>query len=101
MRVSENCRGGPGACPDRADEEPYCETCPRGWLADAERSSSGALLRRSLDTEFALRQRVQMRLAEIPADEWGALKIIDGERNKYERERADGARMQAPHTPRR
>lgn len=79
---------GRNACPDVPEGEQYCEKCPRAWLEDAGRSGSGALLRRTLDLDFALRQRVQIRMAEIPFDEWEALKILDSERRKHQEDEA-------------
>lgn len=74
------------SCPDVPEGADYCGNCTTGWLEDAQRSSSAALLRRALDTDFALRQRVSVRMADIPFDEWEALKIIETERTKFQRE---------------
>lgn len=74
------------SCPDLKPDALDCGNCPNAWLENAQRSGSASLLRRALDTEFALRQHVQIRLAEIPADEWEALKLIDAERAKFQKE---------------
>lgn len=41
---------------------------------------------RALDTDFALSKRVHLTLAEIPLDEWYALRIIEDERGKFRQE---------------
>lgn len=74
------------SCPELQEGESDCGNCPNGWLEDAQRSGSAALLRRALDTDFAIRQRVSVRMADIPFDEWEALKIIEAERAKFQKE---------------
>lgn len=46
----------------------------------------GALLARAIDTEWALSKRIQIRIDDIPADEYLAMKVIDEERRAAEKE---------------
>lgn len=85
-------RGDPctrSSCPDLPEGETDCGNCPGGWLEDAQRSASAALLRRTLDTDIALRAHA-IQMSQIPADEWNALKILNAEREKYQKETSKG-----------
>ena len=85
LRSEDACRGGPRSCPE-SDGRERCEGCSRIWLDNARRSQAGLLLQRALDTDFALSKHVNLRMCEIPADEWLAMKVLADERDRYNRE---------------
>lgn len=81
------CEGGPRNCADSEGGEP-CDRC-WAWRVDAlsnPNSPGGGLLLRTLDWDFALDKRMAVTMADIPADEWMAMKIIDEERRAFQAE---------------
>ena len=87
-QLRKHCEGGPRACPDSEDRETHCESCWKPKIAEhcSTESPMGALLARAIDTEWALSKRIQIRLDDIPADEYLAMKVIDEERRAVEKE---------------
>ncbi len=87
LRLEKWCQGGPSQCPDGDGESP-CENCWKEKTKQAAGSgtSAGRLIARAQETEYALGKRVHLTLADIPADEWLVLQMIDQERSRLQTE---------------
>ncbi len=83
----DNLCDGPNICPDAIGED-NCDACPlahfRMWM-DGWR---GTLLRNALGLDFFLQMPgASVRLEEIPALQFSALKIIHQERDRFNEEK--------------
>jgi len=74
--------------PDAPDDGGRCDHCPLDRLDAAANSEPGLLLQRALELEYALKAGVTVSLDEIAADEFWAIRVINKERERRERERA-------------
>lgn len=86
LRREELC--DPGLCPDASDAEGRCDHCPLDRLDEAQASEKGLLIRRALDLLAALKFGVMISLAEIKADEFQAMLIVNEERAQLDRQRS-------------
>lgn len=90
LRREELC--DPVLCPDTPDNSGRCGHCPLDQLDAAQSAESGLLLRRVIDLRAALKMGIAISLAEIRADEFFAMQILDEERDRLERERLNTSR---------
>lgn len=79
-------------CPDAPDDGGRCSDCPLDKLDAAQTSDTGQLIRRALDLRMALKLGVRIGLDEIAADEFFTMLILEDERDRWERERAEHGR---------
>ena len=86
LRREELC--DPGLCPDAPDDGGRCDHCPLDRLDGAANSEPGLLLQRAVELEYALKAGVTVSLDEIAADEFWAMRVIQEERERRERETA-------------
>jgi hypothetical protein len=84
LRREELC--DPGLCPDAPDDGDRCDHCPLDKLDAAQSSEAGLLLRRALDLRAALKLGIRVSLAEIRADEFLAMVVLEEERDALQRE---------------
>lgn len=49
----------------------------------------GMLFQRVISLDFALRKGIRVDIAEVPADEFLGLQILEQEQNRHEREQAE------------
>jgi hypothetical protein len=74
---------GPNICPDAVDDD-NCEACPLAHFRVSMQGWRGALLRQALELDFFLQMPgASVRLEEIPAMQFSALKIIHQERDRF------------------
>lgn len=52
-------------------------------------SERGLLFQRVISLDFALRKGIRVDLAEVPADEFLGLQILEQEQNRHEREQVE------------
>lgn len=94
------CPGGPWSCPDSPDQQTNCETC---WLPkiDAAAVTARALVDRAVTLEWELEKGFVTNLADVPADEYFALRVLDEERARNEKTKsADQDELKIPDIPR-
>ncbi len=84
LRRDELC--DPGLCPD-VPEGGRCDRCPQDKVDTAHTSEAGLLIRRALDSRTALNLGIHIGLADIRADEFFTMLILEDERDRLERER--------------
>lgn len=76
----------PSLCPDSPGPGQRCDSCPLNNLDAAEGSHNGELLGRALAIRSAIKLGITVRLDEVDAEEIQALKMIEEECAKWEKE---------------
>lgn len=66
-----------------------CDGCHLTKLEEAMATERGMLFQRVISLDFALRKGIRVDIAEVPADEFLGLQILEQEQNRHEREQAE------------
>jgi len=74
-------------CPNASDNFTRCDDCTLDRMDQAEASEAGQLLNRALRLKSAMKLGLTVTLADIAADEFVALQILEEERERYEAEK--------------
>lgn len=77
----------PKLCHDAPDDGGRCEHCLLDRLDAAQASDADQLLRRAIDLRAALKLGVRVELNDIRADEFAAIRTLEDEQTRLERER--------------
>ena len=76
-------------CADEGFPGEHGTNCHVACLEQSMESSNGRLLNRVITLNFALKEGFQVRMEDVPDEEFQALRILKSEYNKYEHEKSE------------